>query len=346
MRFEASADSHSKFQARGSNYVLSLSPDRSVLEWRDAKHRRTSRVTTRLVGANSAAAMEPEDHLAGSANYLLGPQSAWRTGVAGFGKIRHREVYAGIDLVFHGEEGRLEYDFALAPHADPSLIRLELSGQQSMRIAENGDLVVVTAAGEVRWKRPELYQGSNGARTPVEGRFVLRGRRTVAFEVGRYDRGRALVIDPTLAYSTYLGSTANEAARGIALDAAGNVYIAGSTTSTDLSTVSTVQPNFGGLTANIFTGDGFIAKFSPSGTLLYLTYLGGSRDDGISAIAVDSAGNAYLTGGTTSTDFPTVNPYQSRFGGAGSGGVAAGVHTGDAFVAKLNPPGTSCFIRP
>jgi uncharacterized protein (TIGR03437 family) len=335
LRFEEAGGSYT---ARGPDFVLTLAPGENRLDWTDSQHHKKARVTTRLVNGNPMAPIWAEDRLPGAANYFLGSQKDWRTDVTGFGRVRYHEIYPGIDLIFHGENGRLEYDFIVAPDANPGAIRLELSGQQSIRIGDDGDLVIATAGGEVRWKAPEVYQEIGGVKTRVDGKFVRAGKQ-VAFKLGAYDRRRELVIDPVLSYSTYIGGTANEAARGIAVDSAGNVYIGGSTSSQDLHTASAVQPNFGGLTAHVFTGDGFVAKFGPSGSLLYLTYLGGSRDDGISAIAVDSAGNAYVTGGTTSTDFPTMNPFQSVFGGMGSGGVITGVHTGDAFVAKLSPTG-------
>ncbi|MGA3186989.1 MAG: SBBP repeat-containing protein [Bryobacteraceae bacterium] len=280
--------------------------------------------------------MAAEDRLPGAANYFVGGREQWRTDIIGYGRVRYSQIYPGIDLVFHGDEGQLEYDFILKPGADPGLIRLELSGQRSLSIAENGDLVISSAAGDVRWKRPEIYQTRDSGRVSVSGHYVVAGR-TVKFELGSYDHQRELVIDPTLAYATFLGGTRNDLARGIALDGSGNVYIAGNTSSLNLQTVSAFQPNFGGASTSYdMYGDAFVAKFSPAGALLYLTYLGGSGDDAASAIAVDSAGNAYVTGATTSTNFPTMTPYQAHFGGLG--GLSA-VHSGDAFVTKLNPTG-------
>ncbi|HYL37121.1 MAG TPA: SBBP repeat-containing protein [Bryobacteraceae bacterium] len=324
-----------RYIARGPNFVLSLAPDQSWLEWKDGPRGRTAHVLTRLRNANSSARMQPEDRLPGAANYFLGSPAQWQTDVTGFGRVRYQDVYPGIDLIFHGEQGRLEYDFVLAPRADPSVIRLELSGHRTARVADDGDLVVSTDAGEIRWKRPEIYQTDGGVRQPVAGRFLLSAGSLVRFEIAQYDRKRPLVIDPVLKYSTYIGNKGNDAARGIAVDSAGNVYITGTTSSSDLNTVSAYQPNFGGGTAGPFTGDGFVAKFSSSGTLLYLTYLGGSLDEGVTAIAVDAAGNAYLTGATNSSDFPTVNPFQANFAGFGGSATRAG----DAFVAKLSPTG-------
>ena len=221
----------------------------------------------------------------------------------------------------------------------PHVIRLEFRGQRELHVDENGDLVVSTGSDAIRWKHPEIYQEAGGARTPVQGRFVVAGRDAVGFEIGPYDRGRVLTIDPTFAlgYSTYLGGSKNEGARGIGVDGSGNIYLAGNTTSSNLAvTAGALQATFGGQTASYLGGDAFVAKFSPTGALIYLTYLGGSADDGASALAVDSAGNVYLTGQTTSTDFPVVKPYQKTFGGFGGGSI---IRTGDAFVAKLNPSG-------
>jgi uncharacterized protein (TIGR03437 family) len=326
-----------RFTARGSNFVMSLAPDRSLLDWTDPsqKQSKTSHVRTRLLNANPDARMEPEERLPGFSNYFVGSPELWRTDVTGFGRIRHHDVYPGIDLVFHGEEGRLEYDFVIGPHADPSAIRLELSGHRALRIASDGDLIVSTGSGDIRWKKPRIFQDAGA--TPVSGRFVISRNRTVRFELGNYDHDRMLVIDPVLSYATYLGGSNEDAARGIGRDSAGNIYIAGYTNSSNMPTASAVQPNFGGRTAAVFLpGDGFIAKFSPAGALLYLTYIGGSRDDYITAIAVDAAGDAYVTGATTSLDFPVVNPFQSRFGGASTG---VPFSTGDAFVTKVNPTG-------
>jgi uncharacterized protein (TIGR03437 family) len=335
LRFEHSRAGEG-YEARGNHFSLRLQSVENVLDWSD--HGKTARVRTRLMRANPAATLAPEERLPGSANYFVGAPALWRTDVSGFSRVRYQSVYDGIDLVFHGEAGRLEYDFVVAPHADPRAIRLELNGQRSLQVSTEGDLVVSTDAGDVRWKRPEIYQDVEGVRQSVAGRFVVEGKRVVRFEIGSYDRNRTLVVDPTLAYATFLGGTGKDGAKGIGIDGAGNVYIAGATSTTELNTVSAFQPNFGGRTVgNFVVGDGFVAKFSPTGTLLYLTYIGGSQDDGVSAIAVDAAGNAYLAGATDSPDFPIVGGYQKQYGGSTPTGTY--IRTGDAFVAKLNPSG-------
>jgi uncharacterized protein (TIGR03437 family) len=339
LRFEEGRKPAEKYVAHGAGFSLSLGSRESWLTLQDVTGKRTARVRTALVNANKAAGPAPGKRLPGAANYFVGLREDWREDVTGYDSVRYRGVYSGIDLVFHGESKSLEYDFVLAPHADPGAIRFDVTGQRSLAIDGNGDLVVSTGAGEIRWKRPEIYQDSAAGtgRTPVTGSFTLVGTHTVAFQVGTYDRERSLVIDPTLSYSTFLGGGGNEYARGIGLDAAGNVYIAGGTTTSNLPTVSALQTNFGGQTANAASGDAFVAKFSPSGTLLYLTYVGGSGDDSAMALAVDPLGNAYITGFTTSANFPTAGaPYQAAFGGLGGGTV---MRTGDAFVAKIAPTG-------
>jgi uncharacterized protein (TIGR03437 family) len=339
LRFEESRgrDSHqeARYIARAQNFSLSLASSGNWLEYKDASGAKTASVYTRLVGANPDTRLEPADPLPGVANYFLGSGSEWRSDVTGFGRIRYARVYPGIDLVFHGEEHRLEYDFVVAPHADPRAIVLELSGQRGLRVEESGDLVIDTEGGEIRWKKPEIYQDGGGVRRAINGRFRVANSR-VTFEVGAYDFTRTLVIDPTLKYSTYLGGSGNDGGRGIGLDSAGNVYIVGNTTSTNLPTVSAVQANYGGMSASFMNGDAFVAKFNPAGALVYLTYLGGSGDDAATAVAVDTSGDAFVVGLTTSQNFPLSSPLQANFGGMGGKGF---IRTGDAFVAKLNPTG-------
>jgi uncharacterized protein (TIGR03437 family) len=325
-----------EYVARTSGFVLRLAPFKSWLELKHPATGEVARVNTTMISSNPRTEMQPEARLAGAANYFVGASKDWQTEITGFGRIRYKNIYPGIDLVFHGERGRLEYDFILAPHADPHRIRFELSGQSALRVDEKGDLIIGTNAGEIRWAKPVIYQEIHGKRTTVTGQFRLAGKRIVEFHLVAYDKRQTLVIDPTLVYSTYLGGTGNEVARGIALDGAGNVYISGTTSTSNLPTISAFQPNFGGLTASRVTGDGFVAKFDSSGKLLYLTYIGGSGDDGVAAISVDTSGNAYITGATNSQDFPTVNAFQNQLGGAGGNAM---LRTGDAFVAKLNPAG-------
>ncbi len=320
------------YVAHGGSFNLILRPTESWLQTPVGSLRMALR------GANSGARMEALDRLPGAVNYFLGNKN-WKTGVTGYGRIRSSHVYAGIDLVFHGEGGRLEYDFIVAPHADPNSIRLEFSGEQGLRVDAAGDLIIGTGPGQICWKRPEIYQDIDARRIPVAGSFVV-SKNEARFHVAAYDRNHQLVIDPALSYSTFLGGNRNEGVRGIAVDGSGNVYVVGNTTTMNLPTTpGVVQPNFAGETSSYMKGDAMLAKFSPTGALVYLTYLGGTADDTASAVAVDAAGNAYITGCTTSTDFPTAGtPFQPHF--AGSGGQAILVF-GDAFVAKLDPTGSA-----
>jgi hypothetical protein len=255
------------------------------------------------------------------------------------------EIYPGVDLVFYGKGGNLEYDLVIGPGADPRLIRFDLHGAKGIRLAREGGLVIPTEAGEVRWKAPVIYQKSAQGRQGISGRFTVRGRR-VRFELGEYDRGSTLVIDPALAYASFFGAPpvlglGYEGSGGVAVDGAGNVYVAGITASSDLPvTAGVVQTAFGGYSANLryFVGDAFVSKFTPGGVVAWVTYLGGKGDDGAAVVTVDGAGNVYLAGVTNSTDFPvTAGVLQPAL--KGTGGNAC-VRFGDAFVAKLNPSGS------
>ena len=340
LRFEPApnaAHSQSEFVAHGANLRLRLAAAENWMDWTDATGR-TASVHTSLLNANPGAQIVPEDASPGSVNYFVGRKENWRTGLPGFERMRTRDVYPGIDLVFHGNEGLIEYDFVISPNGDANRIRLRLAGQSDLRIDSEGSLVIRTAAGEIRWKRPEIYQEVDGHRVSVGGGFVLTGLDGVSFQISGYDKSRELIIDPVVGFASYLGQEDDDKAKGIAVDPAGNVYVTGVSSSIDLPTVSALQANFGGRAANPYSaGDGFVAKFNSAGKLIYLTYIGGSQDDGVSAIAVDAAGNAYITGATTSADFPVVNAYQGRLRGVG--GFGSYLRTGDAFVAKIGPAG-------
>jgi hypothetical protein len=168
-----------EFLARGPNYRLRLTTKESWLDWTDPAAGNTGRLRTRFLNSQAQTRMEACDPLPGSVNYLVGNPEKWRTDVAGYGSIRYRQIYPGVDLVFHGEQGRLEYDFILQPLANPDVIRLELSGQRDVYIDANGDLVAVMSAGEIRWKRPVAYQDFSGGRHLVEGHFALNGKGMV-----------------------------------------------------------------------------------------------------------------------------------------------------------------------
>jgi uncharacterized protein (TIGR03437 family) len=328
LTFEANqgqTDARVKFLARGRDRTLFLTSTEAVL--------RTEREVFRmkLAGANPTAKADGVELRAGKSNYFVGNDpTKWRTGVAQYGRVRFAEVYPGIDLVYYGADGHLEYDWIVKPGADASKIRLRFEGIQKMRVDTNGDLVLEIASGEIREKKPLVYQDKQ-----LTGRYVIRGREA-AFEIGSYDHGRQLVIDPVLAYSSYLGGSGNDWGSGIAVDSAGNAYVTGHTESTDFPTANPFQStNPLGSSPGAGVGCVFVSKVSADGSkLLYSTYLGGNGEDIGYAIAVDSSGDAFVTGSATSTNFPTANAFQSKNLGAFSNG----------FVTKLNPAGNALLF--
>ena len=340
LSFESVADG--SLVSRQGPYSLKVESGRTTVTVAGRAHRRAASVTAQLAG-NAGSRPVGEDPLAATASYFLGADPAgWRSGEPLFTRAVERGVYRGIDLVFHGDAGALEYDFVVHPGANARQIAFDIEGASAVKIDADGALSIATAAGEIRWKKPNVYQRKNGVRQAVAGAFALHGHR-VTFALGAYDHGRELTIDPTLAYATFIGGNDNEGARGVAVDSAGNIYVAGFSFSVNLPvTASALQTAYHGA-ANTYGdvgGDAFIAKYTSAGALVYLTFLGGSADDSATAIAVDSQRNAYVTGFTASANFPTVKgSVQTTFGGAGAGKYYAAF--GDAFVAKLNPTGSA-----
>ncbi len=344
LRFEANrgqVDSTVKFVHRAPGYTLFLTPDETVLSLRGAD--RPTVLRTRLVGGAPAAAVTGEGEQGGRTNFLRGSDpSGWTTGIASYAKVRCAGVYPGIDLVYHGTEGVLEYDFVLAPGADPGRIALDIRGVDSMAIDGAGDLVLATPAGEVRQHAPRVYQEVAGVRRAVAGRYALRDGGAVGFEVGPYEADRPLVIDPTLVYATYLGGNSRDIPYGIALGADGSVYVTGDTYSTDFPAVSPIQGTFQGsgegdqFGSFYGAGDAFVTKLDPSGaSVVYSTYLGGTGNDVGFGIAVDASGSAYITGRSHSVNFP-VTP-----GAFQAGWDYSYYNRYEAFVCKLAPDGAS-----
>jgi hypothetical protein len=261
------------------------------------------------------------------ANYFLGSNPRnWRTNVPAYSRVRYCNLYPGIDLLFYGTAGRIEFDFSVMAGADPSQIRIAFQGAARIVQQDQGDLAITGAGTELVLHKPNLYQDRQDGRHAVTGNYRL-ARKAVGFQVGIYDRSLPLVIDPALTYATFFGGASDEIAYAVATDPSGNIYIAGSTSSTNLpTTAGAIATQFGG--GNF---DSFVAKLSPAGALLYSTYLGGSGDEQAYGLAVDTQGDAYLTGYTTSANFPVT---QGAYGRSLSGSP-------NVFVAKLNPAGTS-----
>jgi hypothetical protein len=304
---QGQADSKVKFLARGSGYSLLLDPTGAVLALQTAPESRFGHnekfVRMKLVGANPAAATAGADPLPGKSNYIIGNDPhQWHSGIPQFAAVQYASVYPGIDLVFYGNQGHLEYDFKVAPGANPTQPELQFEGASKLELS-GGDLILTGEdAGGLRLQAPNIYQREGERRQPVAGRFVLRSGNRVGFEVGPYDHSRELVIDPELSFSTYFGGSGAVTSPSVAVDVAGNIYLVGSTT-----------PNatgFPGQSISTQIGPGnniFVAKINPSQppTVVYETFLGGSGTDTSIGIGVDNGGKAYLVGNTSSTDFPT-----------------------------------------
>ena len=278
----------------------------------------------RFKGARSAR-IEGIAALPGRANFLIGPRSQWKVDVPLFAGVTYHNIYSGIDLIYSGLGNQLKSEFVIAPGADPALIRMSYELAERPRVEPDGVLVLPAKSGQFRENAPLIYQERKGRRTPVDGAFRVRRDGTVTFRIGSYDRERPLIIDPVLSYSTYLGGGSMDSVTSLAIDASGNAYFAGWTTSTDIPTLNPVRPqNSGGV-------DAFVAKLNPGGNaLIYCTYLGGRGDNRAFGIAVDPSGNAYVTGWTSSSAFPTASAVQGTLAGGR-----------DAFVAKLNPAGNA-----
>ncbi|MBI4637856.1 MAG: SBBP repeat-containing protein [Candidatus Rokubacteria bacterium] len=342
MRFEPNegqADPSVKFLARGRGYGLFLTRTEAVLVLRQRKASSASVVRMKLEGAGAAPEVAGEERLPGKVNYFLGNDpSRWRADVPTYGRVRYRNVYPGVDLVYYGRERRLEYDFVVAPGADPRAIRIAFEGADAVELDARGDLIVRTATGELRLQKPHVYQEIGGKRVAVDGGFTLvrepcdagaceRLGRLVGVSVAAYDATEPLIVDPVLIYSTYLGGTLGEDEARIALDALGSLYVTGDTFSTDFPVANAAQASAaGGL-------DAFVTKLDPTGTVLvYSTYLGGTGHDEGEGIAVDGTGNAYVVGYTQSSSFPTLNPFQPSLGGSQ-----------DGWIAKLDPGGALVY---
>ncbi len=235
-----------------------------------------------LIGANESPALSGEAQMTGKANYFTGNDpKKWRTNVPLYKKVRYKSVYPGIDLIYYGNQKKLEFDFALSPGADPNRIRLKFDGATKIAINDKGDLVLTTPGGEVVQRAPVIYQTVDGTKKSVSGKFLLNAKKEVGFQVAAYDKSRPLIIDPVLVYSTYLGGGRNDYGEGIAVDASGSVYVAGFTYSGDFPTSNAFQPSKAAYV------DIFVTKLNADGSsLVYSTYIGGRYDDYGRGIAV------------------------------------------------------------
>ena len=321
---QGQTDGAVRFLSRGPGYTLFLTPTEAVLALRGPEEtlppnpspllkgegERGGQVVTvrmKLIGANPKLETTGLDVLPGTVNYFRGKDPKhWRRHIPTYARVKYAQVYPGVDLVYYGNQQQLEYDFVVAPGSDPGVIRLALSGAEKVAIDAQGDVVLSARDGEVRLRKPDIYQEVNGERRKIEGCFVqydsARGDTQIGFQVAAYDKTKPLIIDPEVGYSTYLGGSDGEQGLDIVVDSAGNAYVTGMTQSSENFPI-TVEARDRGLEGE---QDAFVTKFSSTGKeALFSTYLGGNEgSENGSGIAVDGAGNIYVTGQTDSSDFP------------------------------------------
>ena len=329
---QGQSDKKVRFLSRGNGYNLSLTATEAVLslarksesvsQKKAFASRRNSHaqlatknsvLRMKLVGANPNPQVNGQEQQDSKVNYFIGNDPRqWHTNIPTYAKVRYQQVYSGIDLIYYGNQRQLEYDFVVAPGADPSRIRLSFSGARKLSLDAHGNLVLDIAGGHVVEQAPIIYQEKDGVRQTVPGSYVLKGNNQVAFSVGEYDPSLPLVIDPILSYSTYLGGTGSDEGNAIAVDAAGNAYVTGTT---DFNSA-------------------FVAKLSADGsTQVFFNHFGGNGFDYGYGVAVDGSGNIYVAGQTGSTDFPTTS---NAFRSTDPSGPNA-----DAYLTKFGPDGSA-----
>jgi len=295
---------------------------------------RDQAVRMELAGASGSPRIAGIEEQPGKSNYLFGgDRSRWCANVPHFAQVKYERVYPGIDMLVHGRERSIQFDFLVAPGADPATIALGFRGVERPEVDPAGGLVLRHSSGLLRLEKPFLYQEINGERRAVDGGYAIRPGDEVGFQIASYDPKLPLVIDPVVSYATYVGGSGDDTAMGIAVDAQGNAYITGGTASPDFPVASAMQSVLAGNSPK--NVDAFVIKLDPTGShILYSTYIGGSGGDIGMGIAVDASGSAYVTGATTSADFPLVHSIQGAYRGGSTN------FPGDAFVFKLNPSGS------
>jgi hypothetical protein len=356
LSFEANqgqTDGGVKYLSRGPGYTLFLTGDEVALALRkpgasprrlgatsrlqreDSKGETPSSVLRlKLVNANRNAEVTGASKLPGKVNYFIGNDpKKWRTNVPMYATVKYKDIYPGVDLVYYGNQQQLEHDFVVAPGGDASRIALQIEGSENMSLDAEGNLVIAVEGGEVYLQKPKIYQESGAKRREIPGGYLLRGAREVGFQVEDYDHAKPLVIDPVLVYSTYLGGGDYDFGLAIAVDSSGNAYVTGQAGSSDFPTTA------GAFQTSSESGSypAFVAKLNPIGSaLVYSTYLGGTGvtefGNGASGIAVDSLGNAYVSGATGTGNFPTT---------AGAFQTSPPTSGYNAFVTKLNSSGSA-----
>jgi hypothetical protein len=322
------------YTARASGYSVLLTSNKALLTLtrhanpstgEDAQTQQST-VSISLAGASTKPKTRPLSRMDSTSNYFIGDNPKhWHIGVPNYATVSIDGVYPGIDMVYHGDNHRLEYDFVVAPGSDPNRIGLSIEGAERVRI-DSGDLVIETPAGSIRQLLPLAYQETTGARQEVACSYQLIGSHRVHLVLGPYDQSRQLVIDPVIDYTTYLGGSGYEDGFAVAADATGNAYVVGDTTSTDFPVSSGALQSASGAST-----EAFVTKFDPTGAMIFSTYFGGTTSSSTAfAVGADSGGNTYVAG-TTSGGIPvTAGSFQNTYQGGG-----------DAFVFKLDPSGST-----
>ncbi|MBI5562582.1 MAG: SBBP repeat-containing protein [Deltaproteobacteria bacterium] len=329
IRNDGQADKKARFYEQGGGHAIFFAGDGVYLHLAGGGTQ-AGLVKLSLIGANKGAAISAVDEQAAKVNYFIGNDpSKWHANVPTYQCVLYKDVYKGVDVKYYGNNRQLEYDIIVKPGADPKTVRFSYEGIKGLRVTPEGGLGIALSSGNIIQKRPYAYQEIGGKRVEVAARFAVEsgkdGEYAYGFDVASYDGQRELIIDPALVYSTYLGGNGSDTGYGIAIDSAGNAYIAGTTGSTNFPALAPYQAALSGTT------DAFVTKLNAAGSaLVYSTYLGGSSTETAYAIAVDSAGSAYVAGVTASNNFPTASAYKAALSG-----------TKDAFVTKLDAAGSA-----
>ena len=346
MHFEPQSADHHAFVARGQGYNVAVSSRGATIALTGAGGRHAD-VAFTIDGGRGDARLAGEDEQSGVLHRYVGARDGWQSGIRTYGRVVASQVRPGIDVVYYGNQRQLEYDFVIAPGADPTAAGMIVSGADHARIdAETGDLLVHVGSQVLRQRAPVAYQERAGVRTPIASAFTWDAAASrVGFTVGDYDRRLPLVIDPVLVYSTWFGGQSEEVILAMKVDADGFIYVLGY--SADKAGFPTTpgarQPNRAGTptAGGLYPTDYFVSKFNPAGSaLVYSTLLGGSGDEAIwsytpGGLDVDAQGRAYVVGDTASADFP-VTPDAAD----GTYAYDAGNPQPDAFFTRLEADGT------
>ncbi len=315
------------FVSRGAGYSFGLTPAGAIVGVPGGSF------GLRPAGplANAAAQLEPAQPLSGTVTRITGSDpSLWRSGAATYARVSAMQVWPGVDMVWHGDQRRLQHDMVVAPGTDPEIVAFDVEGAKSLAVDPAGELVIDLGTTTARLARPVLYQEAAGARRPVDGAFAVLGPSRIGYSVGAYDAALPLVIDPTLLTSTHLGGAGIDAGYAIAVDAQGNTYVVGTTESADFLVQAPLQTALSGNPA-VPSADAFVSKFSPDGSrLIWSTFLGGTGRDTGFGVAVAGDGSVYVSGVTESANFPVARGAQLSYGGGAS----------DGFVARIAANGT------